>query len=253
MRKITVCITSMLILLLLTVQGISQKKSMTWTTKSKAAKELALSGADHMMNVEFEQAYSDFSAALKLDPDFTVALVFMNNLNRGETRKAFAERALKSAANKTEGEKLFASLVDEKNTQETRRDIWAKLHSMFPDGEMLGHFYVQTRATPEERFTAAQDYIKRFPNQAAMYNTIGYYYMQDKKDNELAKKNLEKYISLYPKGTNPYDSMGEYYLNTGDSVNSKKYYSMALEKYPLNNSSINALQKMEEKKSNDTK
>src|SRR6266571_4624023 len=114
MKQITVGLMSMVVLLFLTVQCISQNKKMTWTTKSKAANELALSGADHMMNNELEQAYSDFSAALKLDPVFTVALVFMNNLTRGETKKVFAQRALKSASNKTEGEKLFASLVDEK-------------------------------------------------------------------------------------------------------------------------------------------
>ncbi len=38
--------------------------------------------------------------------------------------------------------------------------------------------------------------------------------------------------------------MGEYYLTIGDKENSKKYYSMALEKYPFNNSSLTALQKM---------
>ena len=244
MRKFIVNVLSMLFLFFITIQGISQKKEMTWTTKSKAANELALSGANHMMNVEFEQAYFDFSDALKLDKNFTVALVFMTNLSKGESRKAYAQRALQSASNKTDGEKLFASLVDEKNTQDNRREIWAKLHSMFPDGSMLGHFYVQTRTTPEERFAAAQDYIKQFPDKAAMYNAIAYYYMQDKKDNDMAKKSLDKYIALYPEGTNPYDSMGEYYLTTGDKENSKKYYNMALEKYPFNNSSITALQKM---------
>ena len=254
MRKFIVSMLSMLFLFFITIPGISQKKEMTWTTKSKAANELGLSGANHMMNAEFEQAYNDFNAALKLDPNFTVALVFMSNLARGDARKAYAERALKSASDKTEGEKLFASLADEKNTQETRRDIWAKLHSMFPDGAMLADFYVQTRATPEERFAAAEDYIKKFPDRAPMYNTIAYYYMLDKKDNEMAKKNLDKYIALYPDGTNPYDSMGEYYLNTGDKENSKKYYNMALEKYPFNNSSITALQKMaDQEKSADSK
>ncbi len=254
MRKILVSTLSMLFLLLITMQGISQKKQMTWTTKSKVANELAHSGADHMMNAEFEQAYSDFNAALKLDPDFTVALVFMSNLARGEAQKAYAERALKSASDKTEGEKLFASLADEKNKQQERRDIWAKLHTMFPDGEMLADFYVQTRATPEERFAAAEDYIKKFPDRPAMYNTIAYYYILDKKDNEMAKKNLDKYIALYPDGSNPYDSMGEYYLTIGDKENSKKYYNMALEKYPFNNSSLTALQKMADaNKTMDTK
>lgn len=237
----------MLIMLFLSMHAFSQDKKMTWTTKSKQAKELALNGASHLMNAEAEQAFTDFSAALKLDPNFTVALVFMSNLTRGEARKMYAERALKSAANKTEGEKLFVTLVNEKNTQEQNREIWAKLHSMFPDGDMIGNRYVQTRATPEERFAAAQEYIAKFPKQPAMYNTIAYYYMLDKKDNEMAKKNLEKYIALYLDGANPYDSMGEFYMNTGDMENSRKYYSLALEKYPFLYSSLAALQKIADK------
>ncbi|MEO6219497.1 MAG: tetratricopeptide repeat protein, partial [Ginsengibacter sp.] len=179
---------------------------------------------------------------------------FMSNLSRGKSREMYAERAQKSAMTKTEGEKLFASLADSTKTQDQRRDIWAKLHSMFPDGEMLAHYYAVTRATPEERFAAAEDFIKQFPNSPGMYNTIAYYYMQNKKDNEMAKKNFEKYIELYPEGTNPYDSMGEYYLTTGDKENSKKYYGMALEKYPFYDGSITALQKMaDQEKSTDSK
>ena len=59
----------------------------------------------------------DFSAALKADPNFTYAEVFMTFLTRGEVTKKYAAQALKSAKNKTEGEKLFASLVDEKNKE----------------------------------------------------------------------------------------------------------------------------------------
>jgi len=234
------------IIFFFTVPGVSQK--MTWTTKSDAAKEFAMNGADHYMNAEFERSYSDFSTALGLDPDFTVALVFMTNLTTGETRKAYIQKALKSAENKTEGEKLFASTVDEKTTPESRREIWAKLHKMFPDGAMLGNIYVQTRATPEEQFAAAQDFIKKFPDQPSMYNTIGYYYMLNKKDNAMAKQNFEKYISMYPDGSNPYDSMGDFYLTTGDTTNSEKYYKLSLEKYPFTTSSLNALQKINDSK-----
>ena len=226
----------------------SKKLTMTWTTKSAEAKTLAVQGVNHMMNAEFEQAYTDLSAAVKLDPDFTVPLVFLANLNRGESRKTVAARAIKSAANKTAGEKLFATLAEEKNTQEINRDTWAKLHTMFPDGDMIGHFYAITRATPEERMKAAEDYIKQFPEAPAMYNTIAYYYMLDKKDLPMAKKYLEKYMSMYPDGANPYDSMAELYLNMGDSVNSEKYYRLALEKFPFYNSSINALQKINDAK-----
>ncbi len=259
MRKFFISIPVMLAILLINVPAISQKKStaskmkstektMTWTTNSKAAKDLAQEGASYLMNAEFPQAYSSLMSAVKLDPNFTVALTLLSNLTTGATQKMYGERARKSAANKTAGEKLFASLTEDKKTQDERRDIWDKLHTMFPDGDMIGDFYVQTRATPEERFAAAQDYIKKFPDQPAMYNTLAYYYMQEKKDNAMAKQNFEKYISLYPNGSNPYDSMGEFYVNTGDTANARKYYNMSLEKYPFSTSSVNALQKMADDK-----
>lgn len=249
MRKIILCSIAMLAFLLQTLPGISQK--MTWSTKSKAAKELAMMGVQHMMNVELPQAYSEFSSALKLDPNFTTVLVLMANLNTGETRKAYAEKAMKSVGNKSEGEKLFAALSDS-TSQQVFRDKWVKLHTMFPDDELVGFYYVQTRPA-EERFAAAEEFAKKFPDNAAINNVFAYYYLQQK-DNEMAKKYLDKYIALYPEGANPYDSMAEYYLLAGDKENSKKYYKMALEKYPFTSSSIEALDKMTaEEKPTDTK
>jgi tetratricopeptide (TPR) repeat protein len=250
MRKFTGSVVCLFILLF-TVQGVAQK--MTWTTKSDAAKDLVAKGTNHMMNAEFEQAYHDFSEAVKLDPDFTIALAFMSNLSAGQTKKDYAQKTLTSAANKTEGEKLFASLIDEKGTQQTRSDTWAKLHTMFPDGAMIGHFYVITRAKPEESLAAAEEYVKKFPDQPGMYNNLAYGYLQIKKDTAMAKQYFEKYIAMYPEGANPYDSMGEFYLDTGDTANAEKYYKLALEKYPFTNSSVNALQKIADSKKKDSK
>ena len=238
-------IGSMLALLIVSFAISATAQQMTWTTKSNEAKDIAFDGAHHMMNAEFAQAYDDFMTSVKLDPDFTVPLVFLANLTTGDTRKSYAAKALSSAANKTEGEKLFASIVDSTLTREQRQEVWNKLHSMFPDGAMLGHFYVVTRPTADERLAAAQEYIKKFPDEAGMYNTIAYFYMQDKKDNTMAKQYLDKYLAMYPDGCNPYDSMGEYYLNVGDNDNSEKYYKLALEKYPFNISSLEALEKIE--------
>jgi len=229
-------------------QKSTKLKQMTWTTKSDAARELAFKGARHHRNVEYELAYEDFLSALKLDPNFTIPLVFMATLTKGDTHKAYAKRAIESAANKTEGEKLFASIVDEKSTPESNREVWAKLHEMFPDGAMIGHYYVVTRATPDEQFEAALQYINKFPDEPAMYNMLAYYYMNNKKDFDLAKQNFEKYIALYPDGYNPYDSMGEFYATTGDVPNAEKYYAMSLEKYPFNSNSIAALKKIDDNK-----
>jgi tetratricopeptide (TPR) repeat protein len=232
------------ILLLVAVTSIAQKKTMTWTTKSEKAKELATVGVTHMLNIEFQQAYDHFKSALSLDPDFTIALVFMTNLTTGNTQKEYAQKALKSAANKTEGEKLFASIVNPDRKPGDNRAVWTKLHEMFPDGGMLGAYYVISRETPEEQFSAAEDYIKKFPDNASMYNLVGYYYLSIKKDTAGAKKYFEKYVELYPDGSNPYDSMGEFYFITGDLANSEKYYNIALEKYPFVTSSIDKLKEI---------
>lgn len=258
MRKTSSAVIGILLACIIAIPGFTQKKdktsnkpnpqskTMTWTTKSAAAKTLASEGAEYFMNIEFPQAYEKFKQALELDPDFTVALVFMANLTEGDVKKDYSKRAVKSSENKTEGEKLFASLVKEGATAAINRDVWTKLHEMFPDGGMLGTFYVVTRATPEERFAAAQDYIVKFPKNPWMYNTLAYYYMLNKKDMAKAKECFDKYIELYPNGYNPYDSMGEYYMTNGDADNAKKYYTMAVERYPFSNSSVNALQKINE-------
>jgi tetratricopeptide (TPR) repeat protein len=234
----------MLVSLLFTTSALAQAKTMTWTTKSDEARKLALKGSVHMKNIEFAQAYEYFNDALAIDPDFTIPLVLMENLTTGETKKAYAARAVKSAINKTEGEQLFASTVATGNTTESNRVIWAKLQKMFPDGTMIGLFYIFSLATPAEQLPVIQDYIKRFPEEACFYNIMGYVYLQEKKDTAGAKKYFEKYIDLYPEGYNPYDSMGEFYFMTGDLINAEKYYNLALEKYPFANSSIDKLKEI---------
>ena len=254
MKRNSISVSAVLFLLFLSTAVPAQKQvsqsqgAMTWTSKSQQAKKLTAMGMAKILNVEREQAYQDFKAAVESDPNFTVALSFLANLSRGEAKKEFARRANESAANKTEGEKLFAALTDEKATEEARREIWNKLHVMYPSDRSIGHFYAITRATPEERFAAMDEYMKKYPEEPAIYNMLGYYYMNDKKDNATAKTYFEKYIQLHPDGPNPYDSMGEFYLNNGDTANAEKYYTMALEKYPFMVSSVLAMQKIEEAK-----
>lgn len=254
MKRNLLSLPALLLLAFLSTNSFAQKPvgmsegAMTWTSKSQQAKKLTAMGLAHVMNVEREQAWQEFQTAIENDPNFTAALAFLASLSQGETRKTFAKRAAESAQNKTEGEKLLASIVDEKSTPETNRETWSKLHVLYPNDRAIGHFYAITRATPDERFTAMDEYVKKYPEEAGMYNMLGYYYMNDKKDNATAKTFFEKYIQLHPDGPNPYDSMGEFYLNTGDMVNAEKYYKLALEKYPFMASSLEALQKIEDAK-----
>ncbi len=248
MKKNLATLLGISILLLFTVPGLAQKKTMTWTTSSDKARDLAAEGVKYMKNIETAQAYEKFQQALELDPDFTIPLTFMAMLTNGAAHQAYADKALKSAANKTDGEKLFASIVVRDTTGKTFREVFTKLHDMFPDGSMIGLYYVFSRTTPEEQLSAAQDYMKKFPDDAPIYNILGYLYMQAKKDTATAKTYFEKYVQLHPDGCNSYDSMGEFYFDTGDMDNAEKYYKLALEKYPFNISSINKLKEISEKK-----
>ena len=197
-----------------------------------------------MMNIEFAQAYVNFQRALELDPDFTNVLTMMAFLSKGEEKKKFAERAVASAKNKTAGEQLFVKLANQGNKPEDNQKIWAELHTMFPDGGFIGFYYTLTRPTPAEQFTDAEEHLKQFPESAPIHNILGYMYMQEKKDTATAKTYFEKYIKLYPEGTNPYDSYGEFCFLTGDMDNAEKYYSIALEKYPFNSSSLEKMREI---------
>lgn len=238
----------MLTLLVFTIAGMAQKKEISWATKSEAARKLAMKGVAHMVNLEEAQAYDLFKAALELDPDFTIPLFFMATITVGKTQKDYRDRAIKSAAARTEGEKLLVTTITPGTTEVARRQAWSDLTDMFPDDAMIGAYYINTRTTPQQQFIAAQEYIKKFPGEPCMYNLLGYLYLQLKNDTVNAKANLEKYIQLYPEGCNPYDSMGEFYFNMGDMANSEKFYIMALEKYPFNSSSIERLKEIQANK-----
>lgn len=221
-----------------------QQGAMPWSSKSKQAKALTDKAIRHILNVEREQAYHDFKAAAEMDQGFVLPNAFLANLSAGETRKIHSLKTNEMAAGKTEAERLLASMVAENATPDSRREAWAKLHTMYPNDRFVGHYFASSRATPDEQFTAMSDYLRKYPEEPAMYNLMGYYYLTEKKDNAKAKEYFEKYIQLYPDGANPYDSMGEFYLLTGDTEKAEKYYKMALEKYPFMVSSIQALEKI---------
>lgn len=254
MKKNLVSVFAFLLLSFFAPDAFAQKQvsmsdgPMPLNAKSQQAKKFAAMGISHVMNVERELAYQDFKAAVENDPNFTVALSYLASLSEGETRKELAKRAKESASGKSEAEKLFADLADDATTQEKGREIWAKLHTLYPNDRSIGYYFCVSREKADERFAAMTDYIQKFPDEAAIYNHMAYYYLMDKKDNAKAKEYFEKYIQLNPSSANPYDSMGEFYLTTGDVQNAEKYYKMALEKYPFMVSSIEALHKIQDGK-----
>src|SRR5688500_15591979 len=142
------------ILVLVVLIHSAHAQKLTWSTKSKIANDFAQKGARFMSNGEFALAYPQFLQALKLDPGFTMASWCMTYLTDGELRKKYVDMAIKSSLNKTAGEKLLVSLLDEKYTAENRANIWKELYVMFPADPFIHGAYAFFSSTDEQRFTA---------------------------------------------------------------------------------------------------
>jgi len=229
------------LLALLTLQVSAQ--DIKWSVNKKARPYVAR-GMGYIMNNENEMAYPEFQKAVTLDPNATVALYYLATITTGNVRQNYSQRTMQSLEGKTDGEKLFFSSLDTTLSQKQRADLYEKLHVMYPGSVLFSGYYSFTRSSDETRLGATQEMIRQFPNEGFAYNNLGYLYMNYKKDMRMAKQSFEKYIALYPDGCNAYDSMGEYYLNNGDYPNARKYYQMALEKYPFYTNSIIKLQEI---------
>ena len=214
-----------------------------WETKSDEARGLAKQGMKHLVNVELEMAYDKFQEALELDPDFTAAQVCIGVLSFGAKKAEWAAKAKQSSANKSAGEKLFASLLEAKDDR-GRHEIWKKLVAMYPKEPFVEFSLHSSDPDSVRSRNSLLAFTKKYPDRPEAYNILGYLYL-NMKDQATARTYFEKYIQLYPDGYNPYDSMGEFYFLTGDMENSRKFYTMALERYPF---CVSSLRKMEELK-----
>ena len=89
-----------------------------------------------------------------------------------------------------------------------------------------------------------------YPRLNSLFNSYAYYLKSDEKLDEGLKVLLDA-TELFPSDANLFDSVGEFYLAKEDKTKAIEYYTKALEINPDFRSSIQALEKMEEKHSLD--
>src|ERR1051326_1237478 len=164
----------------------SHAQEITWTSKSKDAREWAKKGFVHYQNLENEVAYEDFTKALDKDPNFTMVQFMMSRLSVGDTRKMYNDQAKNSVANKSEGEKMIVTLIDVK-TRDEAHGIWTNLHNKFPDDAMSYYYYILTMADSTQIFSAMTEYLQKYPSSPEALNNLAYMYLNDKKDIATAK------------------------------------------------------------------
>jgi CubicO group peptidase (beta-lactamase class C family) len=89
-----------------------------------------------------------------------------------------------------------------------------------------------------------------YPRLNVLFNSYAYYLKGEEKLDEGLTVLLDA-IELFPSDANLFDSVGEFYLAKEDKTKANEYYKKALEINPNLRSSIQALEKMEEKHSLD--
>lgn len=98
----------------------------------------------------------------------------------------------------------------------------------------------------KDKFKGEIDY----PRLNVLFNSYAYYLKDEKKLDEGLSVLLDA-VELFPSDANLFDSIGEFYLAKEDRMNAIKYYKKALELDPNFRSSIQALERLEEKRSLD--
>src|SRR4051794_21289130 len=174
MRKLigTLAVTTFTIsLIALTVSA----QEITWTTKSKEAREWAKKGLVHYNNLESEVAYENFGRALEKDPNFTMVQFMMAMMTYGDTKKMYTDKAKASAAGKSEGEKMMVTLLDAKSRREGH-EIWINLHNKFPDDAMCYYYYALSMPDSVQAFDTMTAYLQKYPSSSEALNNLAYMY-----------------------------------------------------------------------------
>ncbi len=224
-----------------------------WEGNSKIANHLAKEGLNRYITYENNHAFIFSESAVDLDSSLFASHVLLGFLSEGSRKDYHKRMANKFVDDKNEVNKLFVSLLDFDNVNDSlrinRRKIWSKMHEL-SNSHFIHYMYTRFMEGDNAARIKELDKLIKFCEEnnfnytgAAANNYKGYLL---KYDGDLAAGTLaiEKTVELHPKGYNPYDSRAEFYLYAGDTINSIKWYKKALEQYPYAQYASNSLEKL---------
>jgi tetratricopeptide (TPR) repeat protein len=200
------------------------------TTSSQAAARYFETAMVHYENHRWNFALRDWNEAIRLDPNFAQAYVwicFTTTDPAEETRDRTKAKALMN--NVTPGEQLLIRWMSGVHENRYVEGIMAMndMLAMFPHDKRLNFmagywlFRFQDEYEVSKKFTLRA--LADDPNYATCYNQLGYLYSR-LGDIDKALEYTAKYMELLPNEPNPHDSYGEMLRFAGR-------YSEALEQY----------------------
>jgi tetratricopeptide (TPR) repeat protein len=188
-------------------------KEVPITSKSPEAIEHFRKGRDLSDNLRQSEAAGEFDQAVKLDPDFALALAYRGNSTPGAAGLKDIEDAKAKSASASKPEQLLidAMLAGRRGEIAKSSDGWSQLAEAVP-GDWRVHMGRGSQLVFAQKYQEAIDSLNKAvsinPNAGPAYNMIGYAHLAQG-ETAPAIEALTKYAAVNPNEPNPQDSLGE--------------------------------------------
>jgi tetratricopeptide (TPR) repeat protein len=200
-------------------QAQAPPKEIPVTSKSPEAVEHFRKGRDFADNLRQAEAAGEFDQALKLDPDFALALVYRGSVTQGAMGLTDMEaaKAKASSASKSEQMLIDAMLTSRQGEMAKSEALWTQLADSMADDWRV-HAGRGGQLYASEKYNEAIASLTRAtalnPSAGPAFNMIGYAHLVQGQAAP-AVEALKKYASLNPNEPNPQDSLGEALMAAG--------------------------------------
>jgi len=204
------------------------------TTSSKEAAGFFEAGMVNYENHKWNLAVDSWNQAIKADPDFAQAYVWICFTTGDPAEEARDRAKAKSRAQHVSaGEQLLIRWLVGVREDHYVDGITAMndMMAMFPRDKrlnfMVGYwlFRWQDEYEISKKFTLRA--LAEDPNYAVCYNQLGYVYSREG-DLDKALENIAQYVALLPNEPNPHDSYGEMLRFAGRYKDALDQYHLAL-------------------------
>jgi tetratricopeptide (TPR) repeat protein len=206
------------------------------TSKSPEAIDHFQKGRDLSDNQRTAEAALELDQAIKLDPDFALALAYRGLAIPGaDGLKDLEQASAKAPAASKPEQLLIAALLSGRKSDFTKStDLWKQLTEAVP-GDWRAHMGRGTQLFTLGKYSEALEVMAKAtalnPNAGPAYNMIGYAHLLQGEAGP-AVEALKKYASLSPTEPNPQDSLGEALMANGQFTESEAAFQKAVSLSP---------------------
>lgn len=204
------------------------------TTSSPAAARVFESAMVHYENHRWNLALNDWNQAIKLDPKFAQAYVWISLTTADPAEESRDRTKAKSLINTvTPGEQFLIRWMAGVHENRYVEGIVAMndMLAMFPHDKRLNFMVGYWLFRWQDEYEVAKRLTLRAladdPNYATCYNQLGYLYSRTG-DFDKALEYTAKYIEFLPNEPNPHDSYGEMLRFAGRYQDALEQYRIAL-------------------------